>query len=112
MWLRTSLIAVVLLASSVRADTVQMRDGTTVQGKYLGGTSSTIRFEAAEGIKVLETSKVSGVTFSVNSASPTTAPSADAFAASATVAPSAPPQPITMPAGTILTIKLDSAVSS
>lgn len=109
---RICLAATMLFACAVAADTVEMRDGSIMQGKYVGGTSTTIRIEAADGIKVVETSKVLAVTFTSASAVPTTAPSAPPLGASASVASSSSSQPIMVPAGTVLTVKLDSAVSS
>src|SRR5687767_12692157 len=64
-------------AGGVSADTVEMRDGTLVQGKYVGGTAGTIRMESPEGVKVIETAKVLALTFSVGGAA-TTAPTAAA----------------------------------
>ena len=96
------------------ADTVEMRDGSLIQGKYVGGTAGTIRIEAADGVKVVETAKVLALTFDA-SAAPTTAPAAAQPAASAQPAAAQPgPQPVSVsvPAGAILTIRLDGPVSS
>jgi hypothetical protein len=111
------LAMVVILATTVavRADTVEMRDGTLVQGKYVGGTAGTIRMEAADGVKVLQTTDVLALTFASGSASPTTAAAASAGAAqpaAASAAPVAAPQSVTVPAGSVLTVKLDGPVSS
>jgi len=113
MTLGTFVVAVAL--ATVRfavADTVEMRDGTLVQGKYVGGTAGTIRVEAADGIKVLQTTDVLALTFASGTA--TTAPAAGAAQPAAAAAPAAPaaPQPVTIPAGTVLTVKLDGPVSS
>ena len=60
----TVLAVVTAAAGAVAvADTVEMRDGTLIQGKYVGGTAGTIRMETPEGVKVLETGKVLALTF-------------------------------------------------
>jgi hypothetical protein len=96
------------------ADTVELRDGTLVQGKYVGGTAGTIRMEAADGVKVLETANVLALTFSSSGAAPTTAPSAAAAQPTAQPAAAAvaAPTSVQVPAGTVLTVKLDGPVSS
>ena len=98
------------------ADTVELRDGTLVQGKYVGGTAGTIRIESADGVKVLETSNVLALTFSATGAAPTTAPTASAaappVAAQPAAAAAAAPTSVQIPAGTVLTVKLDGPVSS
>ena len=112
-------LAVAAAAQIAGADTVEMRDGSLVQGKYVGGTAGTIRIEAADGVKVVETSKVLALTFDASSAAPSTAPAAAAAAqpAAGSAQPAATqpaPQsvPLSVPAGSILTIRLDGPVSS
>src|SRR4051794_10319281 len=112
-------IAVVVAAANGlgRADTAEMRDGSLVQGNYVGGTAGTVRFETSEGVKVIETAKVLALTFSEGGATSQPAGAAPAGAAAAapaaaTPAAAAPPKPVQVPAGTVLTIKLDAAVSS
>jgi hypothetical protein len=108
-----TVLAILALAAALngigRADTAEMRDGSLIQGKFVGGTAGTIRMEMPDGIKVLETSKVLALTFSEGG--PTTAPTAAAAVPAAAAAP-APPKPISVPAGTVLTIRLDGPVSS
>jgi hypothetical protein len=93
----------------VAADTVEMRDGSLIQGKYAGGTATTVRIEAADGVKVLETANVLALTFTAGTTQPS---AAAAVAVPAAAATPAAPQPVQVPAGSLLTIKLDSAVSS
>ena len=106
-------ILLTMFVQSAWADTVQMRDGTIVQGKFLGGTPTIIQIEAADGTKTIETKNVLTLTF-VAAGAPTTAPVAQAAptAAVPAAAAQAPAQPVSVPAGTILTIRLDNAVSS
>jgi hypothetical protein len=109
-------VAVALAASSsAPADTVEMRDGTLVQGAYVGGTAGTIRVQTTDGnVKVISTAEVLALTFASGSAA-TTAPTAAGAAAAqpaAAAAPPATPQPVMVPAGSVLTVKLDGPVSS
>jgi hypothetical protein len=106
--------SIVLLAAvhSAVADTVELRDGTLVQGKYVGGTVSTIRIEAADGVKVLETANVLALTFGSAAAAPSSAPAPAAAGQPAAAAVPAAAQSVTVPAGSVLTIRLDAAVSS
>src|SRR4051794_1970787 len=104
-----------------RGDTLEMKNGTIVEGKYVGGSTGTVRVETAEGVKVVQTTDLLAITFA---AAPTTAPAAGAAAgaaaavpAAAAVAPAAAaapaaPKPVQVPAGTVLTIRMDSQVSS
>ena len=111
---RTSTVTVIAillgsLSGSAVADTVELRDGTLVKGKYVGGTAGTIRIEQPEGVKVLQTADVLALTFE-------SAPAAAQPAGSATPPPATPAAPqaisVNVPAGSILTIRLDQAVSS
>src|SRR4051812_5528489 len=98
------LIAASSAPSLVRADTVEMRDGTLVNGKYVGGTAGTLRVETPQGVKVLETSQVLALTFAAANGAPTTAPAAAAAVPvvaqqpAAATAPPAVPASITLPA--------------
>jgi len=93
--------ALTLVAVCVRADTLELKNGTVLQGKYLGGTSDTVRFETAAGLQILESSQIKNMTV---------APSAPAASASAPSAPAS--ASVTVPAGTILLVRLMDSVSS
>ena len=110
------ILATVLCAAcmtvQVTADTVELRDGTLINGKYAGGTAQTVRIETAAGITVHPTDQVLAITFSAASPPAATPPAAAAPvpAAVPTAAPS--PAAVTVPAGSVLTIRLDSTVTS
>lgn len=109
-----STITMLVLAAVQPApgDTVEMRDGSLMNGKYAGGTSTTVRVETAEGVKVIATTELLAITFGVLPPPPAAPPPAAAPAAAAVAAPAATPTAVSVPAGTVLTIKMDSAVSS
>src|SRR5204863_2498548 len=102
------LVALSIVSPVAWADTVEMRDGTLINGKYVGGTAATVRVETPDGVKVVETSQVLALTFgaTASAATPTTTPTAAAPAgvpaAAQQVAPApaaaAAPAPITLPA--------------
>ncbi len=61
---------ILLLALSVPADTLEMKDGRLIEGKYLGGTRYNIRFQVNGDIQVYAISDVATLTFSGRSAPP------------------------------------------
>src|SRR6185503_7601721 len=113
--MRRQLIAVaaavcILLAAGVApGDTFEMRDGTLVNGKYAGGTSTTVRVETAEGVKVVPTTDVLAITFG---AAPAAAGPGGIAVPPTPAAPPSAPKVVSVPAGSVLTIKMDTSVSS
>jgi hypothetical protein len=57
-----ALAGVIAAAPVAAADVLEVRDGTLVNGKYAGGTASTVRIETADGIKVFSTSEIVALT--------------------------------------------------
>ncbi len=108
----TALLSVAALQTW--ADVLELKNGKTLNGKYVGGTAGTIRFETSEGLQVIETASALALTFTGGGAV-TTAP---AVAASAPVAaapsPAAAPvaNSVTIPAGTTLLVRMVDPVSS
>ncbi len=84
-------LAVTVAGSSVSADTLEMKDGRMIDGKYLGGTQYSIRFDTGGNIAVYPLDQVLALTFtsSVASLSPK-----DATPARTTPAPQATVQPV------------------
>jgi len=102
--------AIVLTAAmSCNADVLELKGGKTLNGKYVGGTAGTIRFEAAEGVQVIETGQVLALTFTGGGA-----PAGATSAAAAPAAGAAPAAPATstLPAGTALLVRMVDPVSS
>jgi hypothetical protein len=56
-------VAAGLLAASVSADTLQMKDGRVVQGKFLGGTQASVQFEVNGRIELFNVDQVISLTF-------------------------------------------------
>jgi hypothetical protein len=105
------IIAGLLLAPGfVFGDVLELKNGTILNGKYVGGT---IRFETNDGTKTIETSQAVALTFT------TPAPSIGTVAVP--VAPAAPQaagavqqqaKVVTIPAGTTLPVRMRESISS
>ncbi len=102
------ILSALLLAASARADTLVLKNGTVLEGKYLGGTADTVRFETSAGMQIVEYAQIKSM-----SVAPAPAPAAVPAAAQApAVAPAAAPASVTLPAGTVLLVKMMDSVSS
>jgi hypothetical protein len=80
------------LAGSAAADTLELKDGRILHGRYLGGTQAVLRFEINGEVQTFYVSETVALTFTGNSN--------DASAAAAAPTPSAapPPSPQSAPA--------------
>jgi hypothetical protein len=113
------LLAVITLglfiAGVAAADTLELKNGKVVQGKYLGGTQAVLRFEVNGEVQTFSTNDVVALTFTGRSGS--TAPVA---APAPMVAPAPAPAPasnaaggdITIPAGQSLLVRMVDGVDS
>src|SRR3954463_12509806 len=97
------LAAVICLSgtAAARGDTLELKDGTVLQGKYLGGTADTVRFETSDGMRILAYSEIKDMKVA---SAPASAP--------APAAPAAAPAQVTVPAGTTLLVRMMDSVSS
>jgi hypothetical protein len=108
--------SIILVALQTRADVLELKNGQTLNGKYVGGTAGTNRFETGEGLQVIETCQALALTFTgggaVTAAPATAAPtsnfSAPAAAAPTTVAASS----AAVPAGQTFLVRMVDSVSS
>ncbi len=57
------LAAVFVFTLSATADTLEMRDGRVINGRYLGGTQSQIRFEVNGKVELYSVDKILALTF-------------------------------------------------
>lgn len=101
-----------LACAFAQADTLELKSGQVLNGKYVGGTTATLRFETSAGVQTIETSKVLALTFSgAGSTTPTAATPLPATApAAAPVA--AAPAAVTLHAGTALLVRTVDPVTS
>ena len=105
------------------ADTLELKSGKVVQGKYLGGTQAVLRFEVNGEVQTFSTNDIVALTFTGRggSSAPMAAP-APAPAPPPAAAPAPAPAPaaasvdsngqITIPAGQSLLIRMIDGVDS
>lgn len=114
-----------LLAVPVSADTLQMKDGRVIQGRFLGGTQASVQFEVNGKIELYNVDQVISLTFSVAppaSSGTRAAPAAPMAGTSAEMAPVAAGAPaanaakngsgVRVPAGTSLLVRMIDSVDS
>jgi hypothetical protein len=126
-WIKT-LFAVVLgaaLAGAAAADTLELKDGRVLQGKYLGGTQATLRFEVNGEVQAFSTNDIVALTFTRGTSQPQAVAPAPPPAAPAP-APTVAVQPnnmassqgndgsgsVTIPAGQSLLVRMIDGVDS
>ena len=108
-------IAVGLFFISVAAaDTLELKSGKIIQGKYLGGTQHVLRFEVNGEVQTFSTSDVVALTFTGGSggATPMAAPAPASAAPAPAPAPLAPGGEVTIPAGQSILIRMIDGVDS
>jgi hypothetical protein len=98
------LSAIILcLGLTARADTLTLKDGTVLQGQYLGGDANTVRFQTSYGLQIIEMAQVKSMSV---------APAGATAAAPAPAPAAAVPANATIPAGTVLLVRMMDSVSS
>lgn len=117
-----ALLATLALALPAHADVLELKNGTILNGKYVGGTGATIRFEALGSLQVIATSDIIALTFTSSGgnaaapvAVPATPPPASQPPPAAAVAPTAAAassKQVTLPAGTMLLVRMKDGISS
>jgi hypothetical protein len=112
------------LAGTVSADSLELKNGQIIQGKFLGASATSIRFQVNGQEQVFAASDVLNISFSdttvqdTSAAAPAPAPAATGGAtAPGSAAPAAQqgteqPQTITIPAGTSIVIRMIDGVDS
>jgi len=106
--------AFLLVAGSGLADTLELKDGRVLQGKYLGGTQAILRFEVNGEVQTFPTNDIVALTFTRGSGG-TSAPAA--APAPSEAAPAAPASSyaggnVTLPAGQPLLVRMIDGVDS
>ena len=96
------LVALLASGASVRADVLELKNGTVLNGKYAGGTATAVNFTTSAGVQTVDTAQITALTF--------TAPAAAQAAPAA--APAQAAGPLTIPAGTVLLVRVMDPVSS
>jgi hypothetical protein len=103
-----------LMSVSASGDTLQMKDGRVIQGRFLGGTQASVQFEASGKIDLYDVGQVISITFtgspSASSAMRTEPPAP--VAESSRERPTRPGSGVTVPAGTSLLVRMIDSVDS
>jgi len=123
-------VMALMLAGSAFADTLTLRSGRVVNGTYLGGTARQIRMDMGDRIESFDTSEVSSLQFQAPPPAPPPAQPAPSASSSSTTlqqreanvlrpdpapAPAAAPSrsgQVTLPEGTMFTVRMIDAVDS
>ena len=117
----TAIIVALFLVSVAAADTLELKSGRVVQGKYVGGTQHILRFEVNGEVQTFSTSDIVALTFTGRSSSsgpapagaPASAPAPLAAAAPApAMAPAAANGMVTIPAGQSMLVRMIDGVDS
>jgi hypothetical protein len=97
--------------STASADTLELKDGRVLKGKYLGGTQAVLRFELNGEVQTFSTADVVALTFTGHSA-PAAASSGAMAPAAASMASADPGGSVTIPAGQSLLVRMIDGVDS
>ena len=103
-----------LISLSASADTLQMKDGRVIQGRFLGGTQASVQFEANGKIDLYDVGQVLSITFTGAPTAPSASRNVPPIPASESSAASAPRSGsgVTVPAGTSLLVRMVDSVDS
>jgi len=122
-FLVTAALGLPFIGSAV-ADTLELKDGRVLQGRFLGGTAAVLRFETNGNVETFGVNDIVALTFTHNSSSaaapaasaaPVVAPSHtshSAHAAPAAAPTAAPNGSVTLPAGQSILVRMIDSVDS
>jgi hypothetical protein len=98
------------LVGAAFADTLELKDGRVLKGRYLGGTQAVLRFEVNGEVQTFNTSDIVAVTFTGGSAY--SAPAAPAPAAAPGMVTPSSSGSVTIPAGQSMLVRMIDGVDS
>jgi len=110
----TAIVLSLLLAGLAAADTLELKDGRVLRGKYLGGTQAVLRFEVNGEVQTFSTIDIVALTFTGHFAGgpPAVAPSSMAPTAPPPMAGAPAAESVTIPAGQSLLVRMIDGVDS
>jgi len=95
------------------ADTLELKSGRVIQGRYLGGTQAVLRFEVSGEVQTFSTADIVALTFTGGSAPAAAPPAVVAPASNRASTPSASPDgSVTIPAGQAILVRMIDGVDS
>jgi hypothetical protein len=103
-----------LFAGGALADTLELKDGRVLQGRFLGGTQALMRFSVNGEVQTFNVSEIVALTFTnnYNNAAGAPEPAPEPQAAAPTPAPLPAGSPATIPAGQPLLVRMIDGVDS
>ena len=108
-------VIVLVLGTPGFADILELKNGTILNGKYMGGTAGTLRFDAGTGMQVIPTAQIIALTFTTSGGAVSQAAPPPGTPVRTTAAPppsQSQPQTITLPTGTMLLVRMMDSISS
>lgn len=107
-----AVLSILLLVGVIAsADTLELKDGRVLKGKYVGGTQAVVRFEVNGDLQTFNTSEIVALTFTGTATAQAPAP-VPAAAHSAAHHSATPSGSVTLPAGQSLLIRMIDGVDS
>ena len=107
------LVGVLALAISASADTLELKNGQVINGKYMGGTQTHLRFMTGGKIELYPVEDIVALTFGAESKPvPGSAAAAAPARRQASTERSGSTQRVTVPAGTRLLVRMIDSVDS
>jgi hypothetical protein len=112
-WFAAAALALVF-AAGASADTLELKDGRVLQGRFLGGTQAVLRFEVNGNVQTFSVNDIVALTFTRGSSAPAPPPAATAPppAAAPAPAPVAADGSVTIPAGQSILVRMIDGVDS
>ena len=115
------LIGLTLAASMVRADTLELKNGSLIKGKFLGGTETEISFQVGSTVQKYNIADIGSLKFDSESAANAAAPQSQSLLpdepravapVEATAHVETKPAYVTIPAGTRISVRTIDAIDS
>lgn len=107
-WFAAVALALVF-AAGASADTLELKDGRVLQGRFLGGTQAVLRFEVNGNVQTFSVNDIVALTFTRASSAPAPPPPQ---AAAPAPAPVAADGSVTIPAGQSILVRMIDGVDS
>jgi hypothetical protein len=105
-----------VFAATTVADTLELKDGRILRGRFLGGTQATLRFESRGNVEAFSVNDIVALTFTNDYGNGSAGPAGAAPALAPTPAPRAaavaPNGMVTIPAGQSILVRMIDGVDS
>src|SRR5690349_11797164 len=110
--LLAAMVAGLFFVGTAAADTLELKSGKVVQGRYLGGTQAVLRFEVNGEVQTFSTNDVVALTFTGHSGAgaPAAAPASVVPAAAVVPAATTSNGEVSIPAGQSILVRMIDGV--